>query len=125
MADSALAAMVAAQNSLAINNSASDSRPHTLVRVLQTARYNGPDHKAKQAKTGDIIAVAPGRYAQDLVATDMVELYVAELPEEEPPEQDDVDLATLKVAELREMAATFGIETEGMKKADIIAALQA
>lgn len=45
-----------------------------LVRVLVAGVYNGPDHKAQQAKVGELIEVAGGAYAASLVADGFVAL---------------------------------------------------
>lgn len=135
MADSPLAAMVAAQNNIA--QVVPPRRGGTTVRVLQDARYNGPDHKAKHAKANDIIEVAGGQYASDLIASGMVERYDEPDDDAQVDEEPDGDaqvddeksgndyLDKLKVAELREMAEAFGIDHTGMKKAELIAAMQA
>jgi hypothetical protein len=54
------------------------------VRVLVAAVYNGVGHKAlPKAEVGDIITVAAGAYAQDLIACELV---TAELQEPEAVE---------------------------------------
>ncbi len=63
-------------------------RPRKVVRVLVANRYSGPDLKAIKARVGDVIAVAGGRYADELVALGYVELAVVEEPQEQEPEGD-------------------------------------
>ena len=45
-----------------------------LVRVLVDGRYNGVDHKAQDARVGDLIEVAGGAYAASLIADGYVAL---------------------------------------------------
>lgn len=45
-----------------------------LVRVLVDGRYNGVDHKARQAQAGELIEVAGGAYAASLITDGYVEL---------------------------------------------------
>lgn len=82
MATRPLAELIAEHNKLA--QAKAPQRPFTVVRVLMTGRYNGPDLKAQNAQAGELIAVAGGRYAQDLISSGFVEI-----PVEEPELGDD------------------------------------
>jgi len=118
MANHTLAELVAEQNRLAMNSA--PQRPYAVVRVLVANRYNGPDLKAKRANVGDVITVAGGRYADDLIASGLVEIPVIV---SDGPEEEDSDLSALSMAELRTLAKTMGINSFGMSKATLLEAL--
>ena len=52
------------------------------VRVLRDGVYNNPQHKAQEARAGDIIEVAGGWYALSLAADGYVERVDEDGPEE-------------------------------------------
>lgn len=52
------------------------------VTVIAAGRYNGTDHKAMDAETGDVIEVAGGGYGQSLIDDGMVELFQEPGPSE-------------------------------------------
>ena len=121
MATRSLAETIAKHNQLAATASNEPQRPSAKVRVLVESRYNGPDLKARNAKVGDVIDVAGGRYAQDLIASGLVEMFV-----EEPEDSHSAtDLDALSVTQLRALAQERGIETKGLKKGQLIEALGA
>jgi hypothetical protein len=117
MAKKTLAELVAEQNKLA--RATANHRAFKVVHVLVAARYNGPDLKAQHAKPGDVITVAGGGYADDLIASGMVEIPVEESEQKEPWE----DGSELSMAELRAQAKLAGINSFRMSKAALIEAL--
>lgn len=93
------------------------------VRVQRAGVYNGPGHRSLPAAAeGDVIEVAGGAYGQSLIADGLV---AAIGTEETPVEAEAADLASMRVAELREMAAGLGIEPLPGRKADLIEAIEA
>ena len=148
MAKRPLADLIEEQNRLA--QAKAPSRPFTVVRVLVAGRYNGPDLKSQRAQVDDIIAIAAGQYSADVIADGLVEIPVEEpfeeapvdepkegsedTPSDEPEAEDepeDIDLdvssdfASMKVADLRSLASAVGIDFTGLKKAELIEAIEA
>lgn len=150
MAKRPLADLIEEQNRLA--RAKAPSRPFTVVRVLVAGRYNGPDLKSQRAQVDDLIAIAAGQYATDVIADGLVEIPVEEpeeAPVDEPKDEDggsedtpsdepeaedepeDLDLdvpsdfAKMKVVDLRSLASAAGIDSTGLNKAKLIQAIEA
>lgn len=144
MAKRPLADLISEQNQLA--RAKAPTRPFTVVRVLVAGRYNGPDLKSQRAQADDIIAIAAGQYTTDLIRDGLVEIPVEEPEPEEIPveksEEDDPeeipvdeeseetvaetpsDFAKMKMVDLRSLANAAGIDSTGLKKAELIEAIE-